>query len=218
MSCKWGNEDCKFLDSKCHLCATENYYYITSAKKVNKIQKRAAKVTKRMGANFEYENNKNNNLILTDVASRMTPNSGAGKVKGDEQINSFVKITEELKTSVKTNSRGEKQFTIQKEWLDKLKRESMAENRDFWYLKFAFGDNEIDWYAIVESDTIMGMVKTMVEDRKKSSLCDAKIKVFENRANLKDAENVKLFAENELLKSEIELLKKELELKNKCID
>ena len=210
MSCIWLHDDCEVEDKKCWMCVTENQYYTPKKVKSNKgIAKHAAKVTGRMGAKFEFDNHNTNNQILTGQASRMTPNSGAGYVKGDEEINSYIKVSEELKTSIKTNTRGEKLFTIQKAWLDKLNRESKAANKEFWYLKFAFGDNETDWYAITESDTIMGMIYTMNEDRKEKALAQSKIDVADKRRQLVEAENTKLLTEIELLKAQLK--QKELE-------
>jgi hypothetical protein len=95
----------------------------------------------------------------------MTPNSGAAFVKGDEEISGIINIAEELKTSSTITSRGNKTISIQKLWLDKLRQESRESRKEFWYLKFAFGDHEKDWYAILDSDMIMSMVYTMLQDR-----------------------------------------------------
>lgn len=207
MSCKWGNDDCINEDIKCHLCAAENYHYICKKKKPQPIIK--AKVGKRQGSKFEANNHINNQALLNDASSRMTPNSGAGIVKGDEEIRGIINIMEELKTHHTKNSGrqpGTETFTIRKEWLAKLEKEAKAVNKEFWYLKFAFKNEDLDHYVIVSSEVIMSMVYTMVHDRREKNKCDNKINVSEKRARVKEAENALLFAENELLKARIKEL------------
>lgn len=211
MSCDWGRTDCKNEDTKCHLCTAPDYHYESKYKKKQSMAK--AKVTKRQGSLFEARNHVNNHDLLTDVSSRMTPNSGAGKVKGDEEIRGIINIMEELKTHQKKNEGrqpGKESFTIQKNWLIKLNKEAKEANKEFWYLKFAFKDEDHDHYVVVESDTIMSMVKTMVEDRRVAKGAEYKISIAEKKAMLKEAESVKLFAENELLKARIKELEFQL--------
>lgn len=208
MSCEWGRTDCKNEDNKCYLCTAPDYHYDPKFKKKQTMAK--AKVTKRQGSLFEARNHVNNHDLLNDVTSRMTPNSGAGGTyKGDEQITGIIRVMEELKThQTKNQGRqpGKETFTIKKEWLEKLNREAKAENMSFWYLKFAFRDEDLNSYCITESDVIMSMVKTMVEDRRTAKHAQAKIDVSEKRARLKEAESAMLFAENEYLKARIKEL------------
>lgn len=207
MSCEWGRTDCKNEGNKCYLCTAPDYHYDPKFKKKQTMAK--YKVTGRQGALFEARNHVNNHDLLNDVSSRMTPNSGAGKVKGDEEIRGIINIMEELKTHQKKNEGrqpGKESFTIQKAWLHKLNKEAKEANKEFWYLKFAFKDEDHDHYVVVESDTIMSMVKTMVEDRRIAKHAQAKIDVSEKRARLKEAESAMLFAENEYLKARIKEL------------
>lgn len=219
MSCEWGRTDCKNEDEKCYLCSAPDYHYVPKFKKKQTMAK--AKVTKRQGSLFEARNHVNNHDLLNDVSSRMTPNSGAGSVKGDEQITGIIRVMEELKThQTKNQGRqpGKESFTIKKEWLEKLHREAKAEDMEFYYLKFAFKDEDFDHYCITEADVIMSMVKTMVEDRRTAKKADYKIDIANKKAMLKEAEASKLFAENELLKARIQELEYELkELKNESV-
>lgn len=212
MSCKWGNNDCKNEGSKCYLCTAPNYHYECKIKKKTTIAK--AKVTKRQGSLFEARNHINNHDLLSDVSSRMTPNSGAGVIKGDEEIRGIINIMEELKTHDKKNEGrqpGTESFTIQKQWLIKLDKEAKEANKEFWYLKFAFKNEDFDYYIVVDVNVIMSMVKTMVEDRRIAKQCDNKIDVCEKRTRLAEAESAKLFAENEYLKARIKELESLLE-------
>lgn len=212
MSCKWGNTDCKNNGSKCYLCTAPNYHYDSKFKKKSEIAK--AKVTKRQGSLFEARNHVNNHELLNDTIVRMTPNSGASSVKGDEEISGIISVMEELKTHDKKNEGrqpGEETFTIKKAWLIKLNREAKEANKEFWYLKFAFKNEDLDHYVIVETDVIMSMIKTMVEDRKIAKQANNKIDVAEKRTRLAEAEAAKLFAENEYLKARIKELENLLE-------
>lgn len=215
MSCFWNTIDCKNEDQKCHLCTIEKYHYQSKYKKNNPIIK--AKVTKRQGSLFEAKNHINNCDMLNDTISRMTPNSGAGNIKGDEEISGIINIMEELKTHhIKNKGRqpGKETFTIRKEWLNKLNKEAKEANKEFWYLKFAFKNEDNDHYIVVESDIIMSMVKTMIEDRKKAKLAKSEIDIANKKSMLKEAEAVKLFAEKELLEAKIRNLECQLNIKN----
>lgn len=170
--CEWGRTDCLNQDKKCYLCITENQYYTPKAKP---FMPKRRKANKRAGSQFEADNSNQNNRLL--LGSMPTPNSGAGYIKGDEQIKGYIHIMEELKEQNKVSSKGEKTFNIHKEWLTKLHREAIASNQEFWYLKFIFAGADKDVYAILEEDVLMGMVKTMWEDRKY-------VHIYEEEANL----------------------------------
>lgn len=206
-SCEWGYTDCQNEKEKCYLCFKEGQHYLGVKAKAPK----RAKQTGRAGSLFEAKNSNLNNDIL--VGSLPTPNSGAGSIKGDEKIKGYVRITEELKEQNATTSRGKKTFTIHKEWLEKLKRESLAENQEFWYLKFVFGQEDVihtqDYYVILENDILMSIVKTLWEDRKTAKKADLKIEIATKRKDLIEAENVKLKAEIDLLKAELKAYKEE---------
>ena len=205
MSCKWNRVDCKNEDSKCYLCFLEDQFYVSNIK--IKTPKKA-KETGRKGSKFEAVNSNTNNAILLGGSSP-TPNSGAGKIKGDEQIHGLIEIMEELKEQNSTTSRGAKTFTIHKEWLDKLNREAQAENKEFWYLKFCFSTEDAlngTHYAIIDVPQLMSMVKTMWEDRKKAKTVQREIDLHKTRANVAEAENVLLKAQIEELKAKIAFL------------
>ena len=202
MACEWGYTDCQNCDIKCHLCFSEGQHYL--APKV-KLPKRA-KQTGRAGSLFEAKNSNQNNAILLE-GSQLTPNSGAGVIKGDEKIKGYMRITEELKEQNARTTRGEKTFTIHKEWLEKLKRESLAENQEFWYLKFVFGQEDVihtkDYYVILENDILMSMVKTMWEDRKTAKKAQNQIDIAQKRKELVEAENIVLRTKIELLEAQL---------------
>lgn len=191
---------------KCSVCYGQSYFL---AKKVkNKPAFRQAKKSRRMGATFEEENH-TSNMKMLKATSSMTPNSGAGKIKGDEQINGIINIMEELKTKVVPRySRGSLTFTIQKEWLDKLTREARNEGKEFWYLKFRFLENEKETYVVVDEEIIVSMIKTMVADRRKAILCDMEVDACNKKVRAYETEIVALKSKIEALEAEFEYYKK----------
>lgn len=213
MPCEYGYTDCINQDIKCSTCFIngQNYEPIKVKRKTTLAKKRQ-KQDKRSGSRFEYVNHKNNsNLLKDDVFSSMTLNSGATlHQKGDEQIFGIINIMEELKTQMPDRAKGTKTFTIKREWLDKLNKEAKMENKEFWYLKFSFSEDEANHsssniFVITEQDIIMSMVKTMVEDRKKAKKAQIQIDIANKKAALIEAENIRLKAEIDLLKVQSKL-------------
>lgn len=202
MACDWGHNDCANLDKKCTLCFTPNQHYDPIVQKRKPvIQKRAQKADGRMGSSFEYKNHVKNDELLT--SSKMTPNSGAGKIKGDERIRGLVNIMEELKTKVTRSAPGKESFTIKREWLDKLNREAIAANEEFWYLKFQFHEYDDDTYIIVEEEVVMSMVATLVADRRDAKLAQSKIDVADKMRLLSEAKIIEMQAQIDLLTAQL---------------
>lgn len=200
MFCEFDNYDCKFLGTDtCRNCYTGERYVATKAK--TGIKKTYAKESKRMGTTFEMNNHKAVKNNIDSVMTDMTPNSGAGKVKGDQQIRGMVNIMEELKTQDPNRARGHRQFTIKREWLEKLDREAPPEKMDWWYLKFAFCDTDSQHYVVFDATQMNDMIATIVHDRKVAKEADSRIDIANKKATLADAESTKLFAEVEYLKA-----------------
>lgn len=213
-SCKWGYDECLTPRENCIFCSTDGLRY-HEPKRRYRMKKNTQKADKRMGSSFEFANHENNKEVLE---TRMTLNSGAtAKEKGDEQIRGSIRVMEELKTQMPDRAKGCKSFAIKRKWLDKLHREALAENMEFWYLKFAFNEDEgaaIDHearsvFVVTEEDMIMSMVRTMAIDREKANLCDKKIDFYKKKSMRSEAENVALKARIEELESQVELLKAE---------
>ena len=127
MSCEFGYTNCKNEDKRCDLCFNASNYVEIQTKKSTLKKKNNEKPTGRMGELFERKNHKSvKNNIESVTSANMTPNSGAGSIKGDENITGLIRIMEELKTQDPHRARGHNQFTIQRKWLDKLDREAEA--------------------------------------------------------------------------------------------
>lgn len=127
----------------------------------------------------------------------------------DEQIRGLINIMQEVKTQEVIRARGHSQFTIKREWLDKLEKEAPIENMEFWYLVFSFKDTDEQQYVVIDKSQMNDMIATMVNDRKIAKECDNKIDIANKKRILIEAENTKLQAEIDLLKAELKLLKKE---------
>ena len=196
--------DCKNYDSdKCLMCINGSKY-VPEKKKTYGIKKNYNKITNRMGSKAEMINHESNTATIT---SSMTPNSGAGKVKGDEQIVGLVNIMQEVKTQEVTRAKGHSQFTIKREWLDKLAEEAPAENMDFWYLVFSFKNTDEQQYVVIDKVQLNDMVATMTEDRKVAKEAHRRIDLADKKRIYAEAENLKLKAEIDMLKAEIKLLR-----------
>lgn len=203
MECEYGHIDCQNLDTKCVMCFNSSWY-LAPKKRPQGLQKRNLNKgnSKRMGSTFEDNNHKSNATLVKElVSSNMTPNSGAGKVKGDEQIRGLINIMEELKTQQPDRARGHKQFTIKREWLDKLDREARAEGMEHWYLKFAFCDTDTQSYTVIDTEQMMAMVATIIHDRKIAKEADGRVDIANKRRILVEAENTALLAKIELLEA-----------------
>ena len=85
-------------------------------------------------------------------------NSGAmWHAKGDIKLEHALLECKERGT---TNSRGEKQITIPKLWIDKQIKEAFQEQRPYWYIPFAYkGDDGI--YLVKSYDHEMEMIYEM---------------------------------------------------------
>lgn len=201
MICEFGHVDCKNEGIRCDLCFNGLHYVAKQVKSSGLRKRNNTKATKRMGEVFERNNHKAVSNNINSVVTDMTPNSGAGKVKGDQQITGMIRVMEELKTQDPNRARGHAQFTIKREWLDKLDREAPVENMEFWYLKFAFKDTDDKSYIVFDSAQMNDMIATLVHDRKKANEADAKVKVADKRRVLAEAEASKYFAEVEYLKA-----------------
>lgn len=202
--------DCKFYDTdKCLMCVNASKYS-PEKKKQYGIKKNLNKQSNRMGSRAEMINHESNKAT---ISSNMTPNSGAGKIKGDEQMRGLVNIMQEVKTQEVVRAKGHTQFTIKREWLDKLANEAPLENMDFWYLVFSFKDTDSQQYVVIDKQQMNDMVATLIDDRKTAKTANSKIALADKKRIAAETENLALLAKIDALEAEIELLKRERENK-----
>ena len=207
-TCPEGNEtSCALYGKagKCDLC--DGSMFFEPIKKKAPVRLRTQKKSKRMGAKFEEENHEQNMAIVGRDSCFLTPNSGAGNLyKGDEWINGFCSVMQELKTNVKPKvSRGSKTYTVKRQELEKVKREGDEANIEFYYLKFRFLESDAETYSIISDEIMNSIIATLNEDRKKVALTDSTVNYFK-------AKYLRIEAEKSLLEAKIRELEAELAL------
>jgi hypothetical protein len=95
---------------------------------------------------------------VVEQEAKRQPNSGAmWFAKGDI---TFDHALMEVKERGSKNARGEKSISIPKEWLTKQADEAFQERRDYWYLAFAY-KNDDGVYLIKPYDHEIEMVKEL---------------------------------------------------------
>lgn len=103
-----------------------------------------------------YFSGRQEKQIAKTVGGRLQSNSGATLFsKGD------VKSKEWL-FEAKTCTKEQEQFTIKKEWLEELKKESFAMNKEYNALVFNFGPDTSNYYII--SEKTMQKILNILDD------------------------------------------------------
>ena len=199
-------------EGKCDLCDGNMYFEPIRVKP--KPMLRTQKKSERMGSRFEEENHKNNIELVGGLNCFLTPNSGAGsRYKGDEWIQGFLSVMQELKTNVKPKiSRGSKTYTCRRAELEKVKREGIDANVEFMYLKFRFNEADSDTYTIISDDVMDSVIAALIEDRKKAQAVDSLKKYYEAKDKYQKSRIVELEAKVISLENKIGLLEAEKKL------
>lgn len=210
MSCPYGKEGCQNTD-QCLLCFNGNKY-VAPKKKQQGLQKNYNKKTKRMGAVSENITQQQNQATIDNVcSSRLTVNSGAGQEKGDAWITGLVEIAQEVKTQLPERAKGCKNFTISREWLEKLNRESKAAMKEFWWLVFSFKEDDEQQYVVAETQVFQDMVANLVHDRKIAKEANKKIDLANKQRRVAETKNTELEAKVDRLQAELDYYKALLE-------
>lgn len=199
MSCQWGHDDCFNENTeRCDTCFSDSFNYKQEVKKFYKLNRIARKQDKRQGSDFEEKTKKIISSTMSDKpVVQLTINSGATiHEKGDVQIEGLLTamIEDKTKTVVHT-ARGEKTFTIRRDWLVKLLKESRQYNKEFHWLLFNFYQHDNEVYAITEAEHILSMIKTMESDRRAKKVAEKKSEIANRRKDVLEAENTKLKTE-----------------------
>lgn len=227
-ACRWEAVDCKFDGTdKCATCFTfQQFFKQREIKKLKRLKQHSQRADKRQGSAFEAANHKRNTIGIKQTESNMTVNSGATRrQKGDENISGYIRVAEELKTQMPNRIKGTKSFTIQRSWLDKLHQESLQHNQEFWYLVFAFSEDEGvnpagDTFVISEKEMIFNMVQSMISDRRKADIAAQQLDVAIKETSMVKADNAALLAKIALLEAKLKLqqsrnnIEKEDDMKN----
>ena len=106
--------------------------------------------------NTKFFSNKQEKEVAKKFGGRKQLNSGALPFsKGDV-------ITESFLIECKTTTTPKKSFSIKREWLDKLKGESLSMRKPYSVLAFNYEPNGKNYYVIDE--TLMKMLISHVEN------------------------------------------------------
>jgi hypothetical protein len=102
-----------------------------------------------------YYSGKQEKQVAKTTNSKKQKNSGASMFcKGDLKSEKFL-------IECKTKAKSSESISIKKEWIDKIKQEMFAMNREYWSVAFSFGNNKN--YYIIDED-LFCQLKEMIEN------------------------------------------------------
>ena len=108
-----------------------------------------------------YYSSKQEKQIAKATKSKLQPNSGATLFKKGDVVN------DSWLFEAKTCMKEQESFSIKKDWLDKLKQESFAMNREFYALVFNFGINQENYFILNEKifKQILSLLEELENDK-----------------------------------------------------
>lgn len=93
------------------------------------------------------------------IDGRRTINSGASLFQGGDVV------TKTFCIECKTQMEEKKSFSVKREWIDKIKEEAFASDKDNWAIAFNFGgENQSENYYIVDEKLFKKLVRGEDED------------------------------------------------------
>lgn len=156
-------DTCANLNKSCFKCF--NYSMFAERKERVGLRPRSLRnKQKKQGIDFENRGTqKYNNAVRAgrDAARRQIASGALSFALGDmiteEELTASIA---EFKERGSRTSRGAKQITIQKKWLDDLKEEAKVMNKEYYYLPFSFKDSDTD-YVAMEYNILLSYVQTI---------------------------------------------------------
>lgn len=104
-----------------------------------------------------YYSNKQEKKIAKTVNGKVQSNSGATLFdKGDVRTQNWL-------FEAKTCMKEQQSFSIKKEWIDKLKQESFAMNKEFYSLVFNFGTQDDENFYILNEKVFKQILNLLYE-------------------------------------------------------
>jgi hypothetical protein len=94
--------------------------------------------------------------IAKYLNGKVQANSGGGKFNGGDII------VDDFMIEAKTTEKAKSSFTIKKEWIDKVKKQSMEQQKAFWSLAFRFEPTGED-YFIINKQLLKDLVRSKSE-------------------------------------------------------
>lgn len=154
-------DECGNANRSCFKCF--NFNYLKPLKEVKGLKAVSdRRKEKKDGMDFEKKGTANYNHAVTrgrDAARRQIASGALSHALGDmiteEQLTAALA---EYKLRGSTDAKGEKQITIKKEWLDKLKWEASQMKRDHYFLPFGFKGSDT-FYVAMEYDVQLSYIQ-----------------------------------------------------------
>lgn len=104
-----------------------------------------------------YHSNKHEKKVAKTIGGKCQSNSGATLfAKGDIQTDKWL-------IECKTCMTEKQSFSVKKEWLDKLKQEAFAMNKEFYSLVFSYGETVGENYYILNEKVFKQIFKLLQE-------------------------------------------------------
>ena len=105
-----------------------------------------------------YYSSRQEKQVAKSTGGKLQPNSGATLFsKGDVASNNWL-------FEAKTCMSEKQSFSIKKDWLDKVKAESFAMNKEFYALVFNFGINNGENYYIL-NEKVFKQILSLLEEK-----------------------------------------------------
>lgn len=105
----------------------------------------------------KYWSSRQEDYVAKLLSARVQPGSGAGKFKkSDIDARTFL-------VECKTATKEKEQFSIKKDWLEKLRYEALMNHKPCCALAFNFGAQENNNYFILDESTFLDM-KTVYDE------------------------------------------------------
>jgi hypothetical protein len=160
--CKYIQE-CGNQGKSCFKCFGFNLYKPIKEKTGLKA-KSDRRMEKKEGMDFENRGTRSYNKAVQtakQVAHRQLASGALHYALGDMITEeSLTAALAEFKERGSKDARGEKQITIKRDWLEKLKDEARQMKREYYFLPFSFKGDTKD-YVAMEYDMLLAYVQTI---------------------------------------------------------
>jgi hypothetical protein len=161
-NCKYKGE-CANYEKACFKCFNYNFYQ--NHKEVSGLRSRdLSRKEKKQGSTFENKGIIKYNKTIKkskEIAQKQIASGALHFALGDmiteEELTSAIA---EFKQRGELSSSGQKQITIKKDWLDKLKKEANIMKKDYYFLPFSFKESD-DIYVVLDYDILLSYIQTI---------------------------------------------------------
>jgi hypothetical protein len=161
MDCVYAAE-CANVNKSCFKCFNYSMYKPPKEVRQGLRQKSLNKKEVKEGMDFENRGTRKYNQAIKgakDVARRQIASGALAHALGDmiteEELTASLS---EFKERGSTDAKGQKQITIKREWLEKLKWEASQMGKDYYFLPFTFKGSDTD-YVAMDFDILLSYIQ-----------------------------------------------------------